>query len=1056
MLSREAASHSLSFLMQIAICVVFVAAPALSQTPVGYWPFDDGTGTKATDASGNGHTATLANGLSWVPGKIDGAVSANAAAGQHVSIPAINLSSTKAVTVALWVNRTYSTSGGQVLFEATSDYNHSTTGFALLPDDDTCQGIRAGLRGDVGYSSNCYSQPSSGVWHHLAVVFDKSQTGGNEVAFYVDGRLQTPNWSLLASTNTNNFGNNPVYLFSRGGMMLFDSGTVDDLRIYNTALTAAEIQQIYHSGALVSLAVTPASVSIPAGIGQRFIATGTYADGSQRDVTSQATWTSTASSVATMSRDGSAIGLAMGGTTIKATMAGTSGFAGVTVTAPRTSRDAASKQRSLVSSAASTGINLDVHGVHDNGSSASSTAAVSIGTPTAGDLITCEVTFDGHTGNALVSVSDNNNGSYLAAVPAHLNTTLVQWFGIYYRQAVAGSPTTVTLKTTNSQQWSAISCQAWKGVAISNSLDSGFVQSRDALSTANPTTGANKTPAGNGELVIAGLGLYSSGTPTAGANYNLIDSAAASQWWPEYWIQTTASPTAGNFIRGSDNFTDMMAAFKPAAVPSTFTIAAAPTSLSVAQGHLATSTITTTVSGGFSNAITLSASGVPSGTTANFSLNPIPAPGAGTSTLTITVGSSTAAGTYAITVTGSGGGIQQSTIVTLKVTASGSFTIAASPASLGVVQGKQGTSTITTTVSGGFSNAITLSASGVPSGTTANFSLNPIPAPGGGTSTLTLAVGGNTAVGTYPITVTGSGGGIQQSTTVTLTVTVAPNFAIAASPASLGVVQGMQGTSTITTTVSGGFSNAITLSASGIPAGTTASFSLNPIPAPGAGTSTLTIAVGSNTAVGTYPITVTGSGGGMQHTTTVTLTVAVAPNFAIAASPASLRVVHGNQGSSTITTTVVGGFNNAITLSASGVPAGTTVSFSSNPIPAPGAGSSSMTITVGSSTAAGTYPITVTGNGGGVQQTTTVNLTVAMQVALSWNATTSSGVAGYNAYRSTTSGGPYTKLNSGLLTITSYSDQNVANGSTYYYVTTAVDTAGVESAYSNQAVATVP
>ncbi len=80
---------------------------------------------------------------------------------------------------------------------------------------------------------------------------------------------------------------------------------------------------------------------------------------------------------------------------------------------------------------------------------------------------------------------------------------------------------------------------------------------------------------------------------------------------------------------------------------------------------------------------------------------------------------------------------------------------------------------------------------------------------------MTITVGASTPLGTYPITVTGNGGGIQQNATVTLTVTAPPNFTISASPASLSVVQGNQGTSTITTTVSGGFSSAIALSASG-------------------------------------------------------------------------------------------------------------------------------------------------------------------------------------------------------------------------------------------------
>jgi uncharacterized repeat protein (TIGR03803 family) len=188
----------------------------------------------------------------------------------------------------------------------------------------------------------------------------------------------------------------------------------------------------------------------------------------------------------------------------------------------------------------------------------------------------------------------------------------------------------------------------------------------------------------------------------------------------------------------------------------------------------------------------------------------------------------------------------------------------------------------------------------------------------------------------------------------------------------------------------------------------------------------------------------------------LSITVTVTPTFSIAASPSSLGVVQGNQGISTITTTISNGFNSAIALSASGVPSGTAVGFNPNPIPAPGSGNSTMTITVGSSTQTGTYPITVTGNGGGVQQNATVNLTVTALVALSWNASSSQDVIGYNAYRSTTSGGPYTKLNASLISGTSYNDQPLQSGYTYYYVTTAVNSQGQESVYSNQAVATVP
>jgi len=59
-------------------------------------------------------------------------------------------------------------------------------------------------------------------------------------------------------------------------------------------------------------------------------------------------------------------------------------------------------------------------------------------------------------------------------------------------------------------------------------------------------------------------------------------------------------------------------------------------------------------------------------------------------------------------------------------------------------------------------------------------------------------------------------------------------------------------------------------------------------------------------------------------------------------------------------------------------------------------------------------------------------------------------------YRGTVSGGPYLKINSALDTSMSYSDSTVQSGQTYYYVTTAVDSTGVESSYSNQVQVVVP
>lgn len=76
-------------------------------------------------------------------------------------------------------------------------------------------------------------------------------------------------------------------------------------------------------------------------------------------------------------------------------------------------------------------------------------------------------------------------------------------------------------------------------------------------------------------------------------------------------------------------------------------------------------------------------------------------------------------------------------------------------------------------------------------------------------------------------------------------------------------------------------------------------------------------------------------------------------------------------------------------------------------------------------------------------------------VALSWNASPSP-VAGYNVYRGNRSGGPYTRLNSSLQQGTAFSDNSVQAGTTYFYVTTAVDGSSQESTFSNESVSVIP
>jgi len=77
-------------------------------------------------------------------------------------------------------------------------------------------------------------------------------------------------------------------------------------------------------------------------------------------------------------------------------------------------------------------------------------------------------------------------------------------------------------------------------------------------------------------------------------------------------------------------------------------------------------------------------------------------------------------------------------------------------------------------------------------------------------------------------------------------------------------------------------------------------------------------------------------------------------------------------------------------------------------------------------------------------------------VTLTWTASASPNVIGYNVYRGSASNGPYTKMNSLPVAGTTFTDYAVQAGQTYYYVATAVDGSGNESAYSNQAQAVIP
>jgi hypothetical protein len=114
----------------------------------------------------------------------------------------------------------------------------------------------------------------------------------------------------------------------------------------------------------------------------------------------------------------------------------------------------------------------------------------------------------------------------------------------------------------------------------------------------------------------------------------------------------------------------------------------------------------------------------------------------------------------------------------------------------------------------------------------------------------------------------------------------------------------------------------------------------------------------------------------------------------------------------------------------------------------------------GTPTAAGTYAFTVavTGCGGHVSEASykvVVQATANHVVDLSWNASASNNISGYNVYRSP-NGTTWSKINVSLIGSTLYNDDTVADGNTYYYAATAVNIEGVESSKSAVVKAVIP
>jgi hypothetical protein len=195
---------------------------------VAAYGFDEGAGTTSADGSGNGHTATLVGGPSWVAGQFGPALSFNGSSSYATTGLTTNLPNW---TISGWVRSPAAPStgsaSGPIHREANYqiNWNHPAAAF---------RGAAAVRVGGVWYAAS-FGSLAANTWYYLAATYD-----GQTLNAYTNGVLITGN---PAPSGPSDADPNALTMGRHAAANQFFQGIVDNVRIYNRALSGAEIQQ---------------------------------------------------------------------------------------------------------------------------------------------------------------------------------------------------------------------------------------------------------------------------------------------------------------------------------------------------------------------------------------------------------------------------------------------------------------------------------------------------------------------------------------------------------------------------------------------------------------------------------------------------------------------------------------------------------------------------------------------------------------------------------------------------------------------------------------------
>jgi PKD repeat protein len=223
----------------------------ISDTPglIDYWRLGEQSGTTLADSAGS-HPATAQGGVTLgVPGAIE--ADANTAAsfdgGSGTASAPLNLSGSTALTLEFWLNWSAYANNDALAFEFTPNFNNENGGFLVDPNAGELGGKFGIGIGREGSRNNAYfTRPSAGVWHHYAIVMNTSAPAAQQIIPYVDGQPVSYE-KLNSGTGAGAFANSTLYFMSRAASSLFGKGSLDEVALYNRALTSAEIAAHYQA-----------------------------------------------------------------------------------------------------------------------------------------------------------------------------------------------------------------------------------------------------------------------------------------------------------------------------------------------------------------------------------------------------------------------------------------------------------------------------------------------------------------------------------------------------------------------------------------------------------------------------------------------------------------------------------------------------------------------------------------------------------------------------------------------------------------------------------------